>query len=83
MDSNNWLCKSLTVNESIDQTMQLNLPCWVYVMMMIMVMVMVMINRSMEDRVTQKLELLNDLGLQNDCHIFIRDLPHQKQIMLQ
>ena len=52
-------------------------------MMLMMKKVGNITNRSTEDRITQKLEILNDLQLQNDQTVLIRDLSHQKQIMLQ
>ena len=31
INKDSWLCDSLTVDESLEETMKLNLPSWVYV----------------------------------------------------
>lgn len=42
-----------------------------------------MTRREKDDRETQFRDIITELGLMNDRETLVRDLSHQKQIMLQ
>ncbi|KAK8801627.1 hypothetical protein WA588_005913, partial [Blastocystis sp. NMH] len=67
VDNRGWLCGSLTVEEYVQQTIELNSPLWM----------------EEEERETQFRDIITDLGLMNDRDTLVRNISHQKQIMLQ